>query len=161
MYISAIGQDSHRFEPESSDKPLILGGVVIPGCAGLEGNSDGDVVLHALANAVSGLHGIPILGKIADDLCMVRGIRDSRVYLAKAMELLTKYRIIHVSISMEAKRPRFEAYLSSMQESIARLISLPVECVAITATSGEGLTAFGRGEGIQVFVVVSAQITAS
>ncbi|MBN1131117.1 MAG: 2-C-methyl-D-erythritol 2,4-cyclodiphosphate synthase, partial [Chitinispirillaceae bacterium] len=47
MYLSAIGQDSHRFEPMSSDKTLMLGGTVIPGIVGLKGNSDADVVLHA------------------------------------------------------------------------------------------------------------------
>ena len=157
MYISAIGQDSHRFEPESSDKPLVLGGMVIPGCVGLEGNSDGDVVLHAITNAVSGLHGVPVLGKIADDLCIKRGVTDSRKYLATALDMLAKFTVIHVSISIEAHRPRLAAHLSAMQLSIGNLLSLPVEHVALTATSGEGLTSFGKGEGINVFAVVSAK----
>ena len=58
---AAIGQDSHRFE-ESLGKPLILGGVVFPGEPGLLANSDGDVVLHAINNAVSGITGLNILG---------------------------------------------------------------------------------------------------
>ena len=65
---AAIGQDSHRFE-ESLGKPLILGGVVFPGEPGLLANSDGDVVLHAITNAVSGITGPNILGKIADEMC--------------------------------------------------------------------------------------------
>ena len=65
---AAIGQDSHRFE-ESLGKPLILGGVVFPGEPGLLANSDGDVVLHAITNAVSGITGQNILGKIADEMC--------------------------------------------------------------------------------------------
>ncbi|MBN1128769.1 MAG: 2-C-methyl-D-erythritol 2,4-cyclodiphosphate synthase [Chitinispirillaceae bacterium] len=157
MYISAIGQDSHRFEPESSDKPLVLGGMVIPGCVGLKGNSDGDVVLHAVTNAVSGLHGVPVLGKIADDLCLKRGITDSKQYLAAALGMLTKFAIIHVSISIEAHRPRLAPHLSAMQLSIGNLLSLPVEHIALTATSGEDLTSFGKGEGIHAFAVVSAR----
>ena len=157
MYISAIGQDSHRFESEASDKPLVLGGVTVPRCTGLAGNSDADVVLHAITNAVSGLHGVPVLGRIADDLCLRQGIKDSRAYLAKALEMLTRYRLVHVSVSLEAKRPILAPHLGAMQESIARLLSLSPEHVAITATSGEGLTAFGRGEGIQAFAVVSAE----
>ena len=65
----AIGQDSHRFEPDGSDKKLILGGVVIEGCPGLSGNSDADVVLHALTNAVSGITCVNILGEEADRMC--------------------------------------------------------------------------------------------
>ena len=59
---AAIGQDSHRFE-ETPGKPLILGGVVFPGETGLLANSDGDVVLHAITNAVSGITGRNTCGK--------------------------------------------------------------------------------------------------
>ena len=156
-HFSAIGQDSHRFEPEGSAKPLVLGGVTIPGCSGLAGNSDADVVLHAITNAISGLHGIPVLGAVSDELCLKKGICDSRVYLAKSLELLTKYRLVHLSVSIEAQRPLLAAHLPAMQGSIAGLLSLPPHHVALTATSGEGLTSFGRGEGIQVFAVASAE----
>jgi 2-C-methyl-D-erythritol 2,4-cyclodiphosphate synthase len=154
--IAAVGQDSHRFESEGSAKPLVLGGVTIPGCPGLAGNSDADVVLHAITNAVSGLHGVPVLGAVSDDLCLKKGVRDSRVYCAKALELLKEYQLVHVSVSIEAQRPRLAGYLPAMRESIAEACSLSVEHVALTVTSGEGLTAFGRGEGIQAFAVVSA-----
>jgi 2-C-methyl-D-erythritol 2,4-cyclodiphosphate synthase len=157
LCISAIGQDSHRFEPAGSVKPLVLGGVTIPGCIGLSGNSDADVVLHAITNAVSGLHCLPVLGAISDDLCLNKGVRDSSVYLARALELLTGHRLVHVSVSIEAQRPRLADYLPALRKSIAGILSLTEEHVAITATSGEGLTAFGRGEGIQAFAVVSAQ----
>jgi 2-C-methyl-D-erythritol 2,4-cyclodiphosphate synthase len=157
MYISAIGQDSHRFEPVSSRKPLLLGGVTIAGCVGLAGNSDADVVLHALTNAVSGIHGVPVIGSIADDLCLKSGIRDSRVYLVKSLEMLTKYKLLHVSVAIEAERPRLAAHIPAMRKLMAGILSLAEEHVAVTVTSGEGLTAFGRGEGIQVFALVSAQ----
>ena len=65
---AAIGQDSHRFE-ETPGKRLILGGVVFPGEVGLLANSDGDVVLHAITNAVSGITGRNILGRVADEMC--------------------------------------------------------------------------------------------
>ena len=94
---AAIGQDSHRFE-ESLGKPLILGGVVFPGEPGLLANSDGDVVLHAITNAVSGITGQNILGKIADEMCR-SGITDSAEYLRKALEFM-QGRVSHVSLSM-------------------------------------------------------------
>lgn len=77
----AIGQDSHRFCEEENGKKLILGGVPIDGCPGLSGNSDADVILHALTNAISGITCVNILGKVADDLCLKEGITDSSVYL--------------------------------------------------------------------------------
>jgi len=156
--ISAIGQDSHRFEPEGSRKPLMLGGVIIPGAAGLSGNSDADVILHAITNAVSGVSGVNILGKVSDDLCLNQGIKDSRVYLEKALETLAedKWELTHVSISVEAKRPHLSNYIDGIKCSIASILSLPVKSVGLTATTGEGLTDFGRGYGIQAFVIVSA-----
>ena len=157
MSISAIGQDSHRFEAEGSSlKPLLLGGVCIPECVGLQGNSDADVVLHAITNAISGLHGTPVLGTMTDDLCRKEGITDSRIYLAKSLDLLVAHELTHLSISIEAARPHLSSYLRRMRESIAGLLALPIGHVAVTATSGEGLTAFGRGEGIQTFAILTA-----
>ena len=83
---AAIGQDSHRFE-EGYGKPLILGGVVFSGEVGLLANSDGDVVLHAITNAVSGITGRNILGRVADEMCQ-SGITDSAEYLREALKSL-------------------------------------------------------------------------
>lgn len=155
MFKSGIGQDSHRFEEEGSKKPLVVGGVHVPGCPGLLGNSDADVVLHALTNAISGITGHNILGKTSDDMCR-QGTIDSRAYLAKAMESLGAYRICHVSVAVEGKRPRFEPFIRDIKMSLAGLFSLQPSDIGMTATTGEGLTAFGRGEGLQAFAVVSA-----
>lgn len=156
MYISAVGQDSHRFEPEGSQKPLVLGGVVIPQALGLAGNSDADVILHAVTNAVSGLSGVNILGKVSDDLCLKQGVTDSAVYLRKALETLEGWTVTHVSISVEARKPHLSKHIPAIKESLARLLSLSVDHVGLTATTGEGLTSFGKGEGIQAFVIISA-----
>jgi 2-C-methyl-D-erythritol 2,4-cyclodiphosphate synthase len=156
--ISAIGQDSHPFEPAGSTKPLILGGIVIPNAPGLKGNSDADVILHAVTNAVSGISGVNILGKVSDDLCQ-QGITNSRAYLEKALEMLDPniYKITHLSISVEAKRPHLSTHIPAIKRSVASILSIPENCVGMTATTGEGLTAFGRGEGMQVFVIISAE----
>ncbi len=157
MIKTALGQDSHRFEPEHSIKPLLLGGVEISGCQGLAGNSDADVILHALTNAVSGISGINILGAVSDELCLQQGITDSRVYLDKALETLGEYTVTHVSISVECKRPALVSHIDTIKSSVAKLLSLSPFDIGLTATTGEGLTAFGRGEGIQAFVLVTAQ----
>ena len=156
VYFSAIGQDSHRFVQDACSKPLMLGGVRIPDTPGLEGNSDADVILHALCNAISGLSGVTVLGTATDRLCREQGITDSRVYVAEALATLNGIRLIHASISVEARRPHLRRYIDPIRESIAGLLSLPVERIGLTATTGEGLTSFGRGEGIQAFVIASA-----
>ena len=139
---AAIGQDSHRFE-EGYGKPLILGGVVFPGETGLLANSDGDVVLHAITNAISGITGRNILGRVADEMCQ-SGITDSAEYLREALKSL-EGRIVHLSISMECLRPKISPMIPAMQEKIAELLGVEPAAIGITATTGEGLTDCGKG----------------
>jgi 2-C-methyl-D-erythritol 2,4-cyclodiphosphate synthase len=156
MIKTALGQDSHRFEKKTGDKKLVLGGVIIRGCPGLVGNSDADVVLHALTNAISGISGVNILGARSDFLCLTKGAIDSTLYIKEALETLGEYGITHISISIEAFRPKLACHIPSMKKSIAKICGVSDSDVGITATSGEQLTAFGKGEGIQVFAIVTA-----
>ncbi len=151
---TAIGQDSHRFEEAQSDKQCIIGGVLFDEIPALSGNSDADVVLHAITNAISGITGRNILGKIADDMCR-QGITDSREYLKVAVADLAEYEISNLSISIEGKRPKISPRIEAMKETIARLLAVNKTAIGITATTGEGLTAFGRGEGLQAFVILT------
>ena len=161
--ISAVGQDSHRFlaedDPRAKGRPLVLGGLILEGHPPLDGNSDADVVLHALTNALSGLCGQPILGEAADALCR-QGLTDSRHYLDLALACLGSIRLTHLSFSIEAKKPILAPFLDPMRRKIASMTGLPVERVALTATSGEGLTAFGQGLGIACICIASALLTA-
>ena len=161
QYISAIGQDSHRFEEAGEagwpGKPLMLGGVHIPDVEGLAGNSDADVVLHALTNAVSGISCINILGAITDDMCLNHSVTNSSEYLKAAKNTLGGDRIVHISISVECLRPKLSGYMEAIRSNIARLTGLPVKAVGITATSGEGLTDFGRGLGIQAICMITVR----
>jgi 2-C-methyl-D-erythritol 2,4-cyclodiphosphate synthase len=151
-----IGQDSHRFEEQKTDKELVLGGVVFPRELALQGNSDADVVLHAITNGISGITGKPILGKVADTLCK-QGVTDSAVYLEKAVEDLTAigYKVGHVSISLECLKPKIMPKLEEIRTSVAELLGITTDDVGLTATTGEGLTDFGKGLGVQAFCVVT------
>ncbi|HKP94762.1 MAG TPA: 2-C-methyl-D-erythritol 2,4-cyclodiphosphate synthase [Fibrobacteria bacterium] len=157
MFKVGIGQDSHRIQEPAAGKALVLGGVALREPYALEGNSDSDVVLHAITNAVSGITGKPILGPVADGMCKA-GITDSTAYLQKALEDLdaTGYRLTHVSVTLECRRPKILPLLAAMTARVAELTGLSGEDVGITATSGEGLTDFGKGLGIQAFACVSA-----
>ena len=154
-YISTIGQDSHRFGEPCGDCTIMLGGVAIPFDRPLSANSDGDVILHAITNAVSGFTGKIILGGIADKLCLEDDIKDSSVYLKKALEYLGSTEIVHCSVTVECLVPKLKPHLEDMRAKIGELLNIPKNSVGITATTGEGLTAFGRGEGIQVFAILS------
>ncbi len=151
-----IGQDSHRFDFENKTKKFILGGVVFEGVTPLAGNSDADVVLHAITNAVSGVTCVNILGKIADEMCLMRGITDSSEYLKEALNYLVDVKIVHVSISIECSYPKITPKIPEMRKVISNLLSIPENSVGITATTGEGLTQFGQGQGIQAFCIVTA-----
>lgn len=150
-----IGQDSHRFDFNDKEKKLILGGVVFEGHAPLEGNSDADVILHSITNAISGVTCVNILGKVSDDLCLKQGIKDSRVYLQEAMKYLGESKIVHISISIECSTPKITPKIPELRKSLSRLLDIPETSIGITATTGEGLTQFGQGLGIQVFSCVT------
>ncbi len=149
-----IGQDSHRFTDEP--KQLVLGSVVIPDEQGLEANSDGDVVLHSLFNALSQAVGGKSLGFYADPLCN-QGVRDSSMYLKMALDMVREkgFKINNIGIMVEGKKPRLDKYEELIKEKIANLCGIEHNQVGLTVTSGEELTAFGKGEAIQVFSIVS------
>lgn len=150
-----IGQDSHSFDFEDKEKKLILGGIIFEGCAPLQGNSDADVVLHSITNAISGITCVNILGEVSDELCLNQGIKDSSVYLKEALKYLGESKIVHISLSIECLKPKITPMIQDMRRSLSLLLNIPENCIGITATTGEGLTAFGQGLGIQVFSCVT------
>ena len=161
VYISTIGQDSHRFEdsPEGAYK-VRLCGIDIDSSRPISANSDGDVALHAITNAISGFTGVNILGGAADTLCLDKGIKDSAVYLEEALRYMPEgAQVIFCSLTIECLRPKLKDYIDDMKGSIAGLLGIPKASVGITATTGEGLTGMGRGEGIQVFCILSFKKT--
>ena len=149
----AIGQDSHRIDFENKNKKFMLGGVEFEEEYSLLGNSDADVVLHAITNAVSGITCKNILGKISDEMCQ-SGITNSEEYLKEALKYLNE-RIVHVSISIECKIPKITPKIEEMRKNIARILNISENSVGITATTGEGLTEFGKGNGVSVFAIIT------
>ncbi|RUA05911.1 MAG: 2-C-methyl-D-erythritol 2,4-cyclodiphosphate synthase [Gammaproteobacteria bacterium] len=151
MIKTGIGQDSHTF---INGKPLVLGGVTFDHPQGLKGNSDADVILHSLTNAISSITGKNILGAEADKLCK-QGVTDSAEYLKLALVDLGDWHIDHIAITMECLVPKIFPNIDAIKSNIANLTNIKITDVGLTATTGEGLTAFGRGEGIQVFTIIT------
>ncbi|EPP36738.1 ygbB family protein, partial [Chlamydia psittaci 84-8471/1] len=94
--------------------------------------------------------------EVADELFHTRGITDSSVYLSEAIKSLKSNQMIsHVAITIEGNRPKFLPKLSAMRQSIASALNIPLGSVGITATSGEGLSDFGCGDGVQCFCILT------
>ena len=151
----AIGEDSHRIDYNNKDKKLILGGVVFDEEYSMSANSDGDVIYHSLTNAISGITSVNILGKRADEMCK-SGITDSKEYLLEALSYL-KYKITHVSISIECKVPKISPKIEEIRDNLSEILNLDREEIGITATTGEGLTGMGKGEGIAVTTIITTE----
>ena len=127
---------------------------MIPNEPGLEANSDGDVILHSLFNAISQSMGNSSIGNYADELCS-KGVTDSEEYLKIALGMIKGYRINNIGIMIEAKKPEIDSHENEIKESLAKLLNIGKNLIGITATSGEELTEFGKGKGIQAITIIS------
>lgn len=155
MFRVGFGQDSHRFS-DDADKKLILGGIEIEGEKGLKANSDGDVVSHAICASIEQALGRVNFSVYADEMCG-RGITDSVEYLKVALSHIKEdgYTINNLGISIEAKIPKILPIEERIKNKLAEILGVEKSKIGINATSGEYLTTFGRGDGIQVFVIIS------
>jgi 2-C-methyl-D-erythritol 4-phosphate cytidylyltransferase/2-C-methyl-D-erythritol 2,4-cyclodiphosphate synthase len=149
-----IGQDSHEF---SDEQGLVLGGLEFLNENKLKANSDGDVMLHSLCNAILQATGDKSLGAFANEMCIKKGIKDSKKYLMKILKKMErkKYKLNNIGFMIEGKRPGIDKISNKLKENISKLTGLPLAKIGITATSGENLTSFGKGKGLQVFSIVS------
>jgi 2-C-methyl-D-erythritol 2,4-cyclodiphosphate synthase len=150
-----IGQgfDAHRLV---AGRPLVLAGVAIPHDRGLEGHSDGDVVLHAVASALFGALGEGDLGRHfppSDE--RLKGL-DSRRIVERAMRIVVErgYRVGNLDCTVIAQEPRLAPHQAAMTESVAGLLDAELGRVNLQVTSTDRLGTIGRGEGIAGLAVV-------
>jgi 2-C-methyl-D-erythritol 4-phosphate cytidylyltransferase / 2-C-methyl-D-erythritol 2,4-cyclodiphosphate synthase len=148
-----IGQDSHKF---TENKPLILGSVKISDKNGFKANSDGDVILHALFNALSTAIGHRSLGFYADKM-FKDGIIDSKKYLEFILKKVKErnYKTCNVAIMLEGKKPRIDEHIDKIKSHLSKILKIKEENIGIAATSGEELTEFGKGNGMQCIAAVT------
>ena len=150
-----IGQgfDAHRF---SDSGRLVLGGVEIPFDKGMQAHSDGDVVIHALCDAILGALALGDIGQhFPDSSDAYKGI-DSRILLERVVELMQQqhYRINNVDITVVAQAPKLAPHLPAMREILAQDLHAKVNSVSLKATTTEQMGFTGRGEGIAAMAVV-------
>lgn len=132
-----VGQDSHEFSPQGF---LTLGGIVLKDFPKLKANSDGDVILHALFNAVSSALGYSSIGQTADKMCN-DGTKNSVKYLDVILKEMQNrgYEIGNISISLTCKKPKVDKIERILKKSLGEILNIKTTLIGITATSGEGL----------------------
>ena len=135
---------------------LVLGGVEIPHTKGCIAHSDGDVLLHAICDALLGAAALGDIGKhFPDSSAEFKGI-DSRKLLAKVIELLAEsgYKVGNVDSTIAMQRPKLRPYIDSMREQIAQTIGIATDCVSVKATTTEHLGFEGEEKGVSATAVV-------
>ena len=150
-----IGQgfDVHAFEPGDH---LMIGGVRIPFSQQFRAHSDGDVLIHALCDALLGALALGDIGKHFPDTDPQWAGADSRTLLRAVLQLLTDrgWRPVNIDSVIMAERPKMAAHITAMQTLLAADLQLPVDAVSVKATTTEKLGFTGRGEGIAAQAVV-------
>ncbi len=146
------GMDVHQL---AEGHPFVLGGVKIPFHKGAVGHSDADVLIHAVCDALLGAAALRDIGfhfpDSSDEFLNI----DSRLLLQSVVELLAKhhYRIGNVDCTIALQEPKISKYIPEMQETLASLMHIDLNCMSIKATTTEHLGFTGRGEGIAVWAV--------
>lgn len=141
------GYDVHAFEPGDH---VTLGGVRIPHSQGIRAHSDGDVVLHALCDALLGAAGLGDIGMHFPDTDTRWKGADSREFMRRARELLKQhgYSVVNVDLTVLAEAPRLGKHRELMRANIAEDLGIDVGCVNLKATTSEGLGFIGHRQGL-------------
>jgi 2-C-methyl-D-erythritol 2,4-cyclodiphosphate synthase len=152
---SGIGVDAH---PLVEGRALVLGGVDVPFEKGLDGHSDGDVLVHAIIDALLGAAGLGDIGiHFPSTDPQYQGIA-SIVLLTKTTELLKgRWRVAYVDATIVAERPALNRYLVRMKQTLADSLDLETGQVNVKATTTDGLGFVGRGEGISSVAIATVE----
>jgi 2-C-methyl-D-erythritol 2,4-cyclodiphosphate synthase len=148
-----IGFDIHRLEP---GRPLWLGGVRVPSPVGLVGHSDGDVLLHAVCDALLGAAGLGDIGEhFPNDDPAFAGIASARLLEATLEKVATiGLALSHLDSNLIAQRPRLAPHKDAIRQRLAELLGIDPSHASVKIRSHEELDAVGRGEAIIAQAVV-------
>lgn len=150
-----IGQgfDVHRFK---DGRELKLCGLTIPGSPGLDGHSDADVALHAVADAILGALARGDIGEHFPDTDPQWSDAESAVFVSHAVDLAASegFTLVNCDLTLIGDRPRVAPHREDLRTSLAEILGLSRSVVSIKATTTEGLGFVGRGEGLAALAVV-------
>lgn len=149
-----FGYDSHRFAP---DRPLVIGGVVIPYELGLAAHSDGDVLIHAVCDALLGAAGLRDIGTYFPDTDNTWKNVDSTKLLAKVVDLIAEkgWKVNNLDCTLILEKPKMKPYIELIISRLAELLRIEPDRVAVKAKTNEKMGFTGACEGIAATAAVS------
>ena len=147
------GYDTHRFV---AGRPLVLGGVNIPHDMGMLAHSDGDVVIHALCDALLGAAALGDIGRHFPDSSEEFKNIDSRVLLRHVRSLLAQksYTVVNADVTIITEEPKMAPHIDAMRENLAADLAVDRDAINVKATTNEKMGFIGNREGIAVHAVV-------
>ncbi len=147
-----LGTDLHSLEP---NLPLVIGGVHIPSPHGCQAHSDGDVLLHALIDALFGACGQPDIGDhFPPSDPQYKGI-NSVILLQKCLEILQhlSFSIVNIDCVISLEEPKLFPYKSAIRENLAQHLHLDLDCISVKAKTNEKMDAIGQKKAIGAQVI--------
>ena len=152
-YRIGSGHDTHRLV---EGRPLILCGVKIEYPLGLDGHSDGDVVLHAVTDALLGAAGLGDIGDAYPDTNPRWHNADSRIFIRETLTKVNRlgWHVVNADVTIFAQEPKLGPLKAAIRSSLAALLDLPEDRVNVKAKTGEEVGHIGRGEAIACHAVV-------
>jgi 2-C-methyl-D-erythritol 2,4-cyclodiphosphate synthase len=158
MFRIGHGFDQHPFR---EGRPLWLGGVEIASPDGLAGHSDGDVIVHALCNALLGAIGQGDLGgHFPSSDPQWKGVASMKLLKAVLVLVRPRFEVVNVDLTVIASRPVLAAHLPKMRSALSGAVGVPEERLNVKASNPEGIGGLGKGEGIAAQCVVLLRETA-
>lgn len=154
-HCSGFGYDVHRY---GAGRPMLLGGVAIPKAPEVIAHSDGDVVLHALMDALLGCACLGDIGQHFPDTAAAYDNISSAVLLHDVLQKIHAQGVhpVHIDITIIAQIPKITPHRDAIRRNIARLLGLDIGCINVKATTEEGLGFTGAKEGIKAVALVTA-----
>lgn len=151
-YRVGIGFDIHRLV---AGRPLILGGVAIPHEKGLLGHSDGDVIVHAVCDAILGALSRGDIGELYPDTCPeTKGMNSMNMLRDIGQSIAAEHLVVNIDINCICERPRLSAYRQDMTRAMASALGLDPSAVSVKFRTHEGLGEIGAGDAIAAQAVV-------
>jgi len=155
-----IGTDLHRLQPGDG---LRLGGVDVPCDKSFVAHSDGDVICHAVIDALCGAAGMADIGEQFPDTDPQWRDADSILLLKTVVERMRAlgYAVVNIDVVVHAERPKLSGFKAAIAARLAGILSIDEDAVSVKAKTGEGMDAVGRGEAIAATVIAGLTIVAN
>lgn len=145
-----IGSDIHRLE---EGRKLVIGGITIPYDKGEKAHSDGDVLIHAIIDAILGAYSMDDIGKhFPDNAAETEGMNSEE--MLKAVLIMTQCKIVNIDTTVNLEKPRLRPYIQNIRKNLSRIMGIPLDRISVKAKTAESLGPVGEGLAISAEAAV-------